>query len=297
MWLFPILTIKIRSETSVTRSDIHFQMLNPLICGTFHPEDDDDDEAYWSTSSTTRRSRRGRDSKNPYSSRGLDKFSALLADLEEKRQQIYSQVGSQDISFVRFAYSNSNDCVPIVVKLRDKKLENIKDNNVTHHSAQVVDDKFPIEAGAAANEFKQSGLETDVNTKKKTPFSWKIWVGNWRQPSYYLPAIIIFILFLLTVFGRSVAILCTCLGWYLVPAIKGGSSLDTKKPTKKKEYVRRKSDKMVVSDGSSSPKTNKTRAVNVTSPGQHGHRKSWWPDSSFSLFYFFFFLYALNFWV
>ena len=241
-------------------------MLNHIVCGTFHPEEDDDD-ALWSTSSTPRRSRKTRDSKNPYSTRGLDKFSALLADLEEKRQKIYSQVGSQDISLVRFAYSNSNNCVPIVVKLRDKKQENIKDNNVMTNSAQAV------EAGGVAEELKQSGLETDMSAGKKSRLSWKISAGNWRQPSLYFPAIIMFILLLLTVFGRSVVILCTCLGWYLVPVIKGGSS-DIKRPTKKKIYLRRKSDKMVVRDNRSlSPNTN--RRVDVTSPGLHGHRKSW----------------------
>lgn len=253
-------------------------MLNHIVCGTFHPEEDDD-EALWSTSSTPIRSRRSRDGKNPYSARGLDRFSALLADLEEKRQRIYSEVGSQDISFVRFAYSNSNDCVPIVVKLRDKKQENIKDDNETLRSAETVDDRFAVEAGDDSDELKRAGMKTDASTeKRKIRFSWKISAGDWRQPSFYLPMIIMFILLLLTVFGRSVVVLCTCLGWYLVPAIKGGSS-DVKTPaTKKKIYVRRKSDKMVVSDNrSSSLKTNNIKAADVSPPKSHWHchRKSW----------------------
>ncbi|KAF2309635.1 hypothetical protein GH714_004394 [Hevea brasiliensis] len=97
---------------------------------SFHHHQEEEDEPLQQGSSpcsTPRKSRKStKDSKNPYSTRGLDKFSALLADLEEKRQQIYSQVDSQDISFVRFVYSSSNDCVPIIVKLKD---QNKQDQN------------------------------------------------------------------------------------------------------------------------------------------------------------------------
>ncbi|GLT26228.1 hypothetical protein SLA2020_013100 [Shorea laevis] len=80
-------------------------MLKPLICGTGGFQREDDELSSCSLSpksspvSTPRKSKRSnlrkshnRDSKNPYSSRGLDKFSAVLAELEEKKQKIYSQI-------------------------------------------------------------------------------------------------------------------------------------------------------------------------------------------------------------
>ncbi|KAK9271066.1 hypothetical protein L1049_026655 [Liquidambar formosana] len=257
-------------------------MLSPFFCGTFHQEEDD--EPWSSPSSTPRRSRKNsfckhKDSKNPYSTRGLDKFSALLSDLEEKRQQIYSQTGAQDISFVRFVYSNSNDCTPIVVKLKDKKQEktnlagDTKDKPITHNSEAALD-KYPIESSAGSKDVKLARMESDKKTMKKR-LSWNIMKLDrlWR-PSYYLPAAIILILVLLAVFGRSVAILCTSLGWYLVPTIKARSE-NSRRPAKKKEYVRRLSENKMVSDGLSSGKSSHAGVVKEKSAGEHGHRKSW----------------------
>ncbi|KAK8260402.1 hypothetical protein E1A91_D13G119500v1 [Gossypium mustelinum] len=102
-------------------------MIYPFLCGTLHHQQEDD--GIWSSSPvcSPRKSKRKKDTKNPYSTRGLDQFSALLAELEEKRQKIYSQTGSQ--SMVRFVYKNSNDCVPVVVNLKDKKEEKTKPEN------------------------------------------------------------------------------------------------------------------------------------------------------------------------
>ncbi|KAG6608423.1 hypothetical protein SDJN02_01391, partial [Cucurbita argyrosperma subsp. argyrosperma] len=77
---------------------------------------------------TPRKTRNGlkphsKDKKNPYSDRGLDKFSALLTDLEQKRKQIYAQTDPENIVLVRFAYKNSDECVPVVVKQKEKKEE------------------------------------------------------------------------------------------------------------------------------------------------------------------------------
>ncbi|GLT71185.1 hypothetical protein SLA2020_432190 [Shorea laevis] len=63
-------------------------------------------------------------------------------------------------------------------------------------------------------------------------------MGKWRRPSYYLPAVVIFILLILLVFGRSFAILCTSVGWYMVPALKESENTRRPSTTKKKEYVR-----------------------------------------------------------
>ncbi|KAL4340229.1 hypothetical protein GQ457_08G009130 [Hibiscus cannabinus] len=205
-------------------------MFYPFVCGAFHHQEGDDD-SWIRPVSTPRKSRRKRDIKNPYSTRGLDQFTALLAELEEKRQQIYSQVGTQGI--VRFVYKNYNDCVPLVVKLKDKNDEKIESGATNHHRPQrgvsEVIGKHQTPSGP------------DRKIKKKKSFSWNAKLQNLRRPSHYIPAVIILILLSLVFFGRSVAILCTCIGWYMVSTIsEEGSNLRTS--MKKKNYVRKSSE-------------------------------------------------------
>ncbi|EEF52277.1 uncharacterized protein LOC8265292 [Ricinus communis] len=223
-------------------------MLSPLICGSFnHQQEEDDRDSLSSNSpcSTPRKSRKSnKDSKNPYSTRGLDKFSALLAELEEKRQKIYSQVGSQDISFVRFVYSSSNEVVPIVVKLKDqnKAKDEIKDKPRTS-SASETSDKLPVEASTAADDQQtneQPRVQIDKKTEDKKKVTWNLKLNKWRRPSFYMPIFIILILLFLAFFGRSVAILCTSIGWYIVPTLS--SKRPSPKLAKKKQLVRRLSE-------------------------------------------------------
>ncbi|MBA0874761.1 hypothetical protein Goshw_021596 [Gossypium schwendimanii] len=206
-------------------------MIYPFLCGTLHHQQEDD--GVWSSSPvcSPRKSKRKKDTKNPYSTRGLDQFSALLAELEEKRQKIYSQTGSQ--SMVRFVYKNSNDCVPVVVNLKDKKEEKTKPENTKERYVSEPINKLQTPSGSDKN--------MDMKVKKKR-FSWN---SALRKPSHYIPAIIILILLILVFFGRSVAILGTCIGWYVVPTINGeGSNLRTS--TKKKDYGRRQSGNKLV---------------------------------------------------
>ncbi|KAK8651588.1 hypothetical protein V6N13_141186 [Hibiscus sabdariffa] len=145
-------------------------------------------------------------------------FTALLAELEEKRQWIYSQMGTQDI--VRFVYKNSNDCVPLVVKLKDEKDDKIESGATNNHRPQrgvsEVTGKLQTPSGP------------DRKIEKKKSFSWNAKLQNLRRPSHYIPAVIILILLSLVFFGRSVAILCTCIGWYMVSTIsEEGSNLRT----------------------------------------------------------------------
>ncbi|XP_038899146.1 uncharacterized protein LOC120086521 [Benincasa hispida] len=172
-----------------------------------------------SPNSTPKKSRNGhkthnKDKKNPYSDRGLDKFSALLTDLDEKRKKIYSQTDPEDIVMVRFAYKNSDECVPVVVKQKDKK-----------------EDKNSNDSDAMAIKSQQNKQLTTHKNKNNL-----VRARNLRRlskPSYYIAAIVILILFLLSVFGRSVTILCTCIAWYLVPVLKQSSS-----KSRRKEKVR-----------------------------------------------------------
>lgn len=277
-----------------------------LICGAsnFQLEDQEDElpksaSAGSSPSSTPRRSRKSGFSKshnnkdkNPYANRGLDKFSALLADLEEKRQKIYAETGSQDTSLVRFVYKNSNDLVPIVVKLKDNNNTNknkkerkpkrscstIKNEDVKEIKQATSDtesqDKFPIETSIAVTEVKK---ESNSNNKKmlNRSISWNMKLDMWKRPSFYLPVVVILILLVLTVFGRSVAILCTSISWYLVPTLLE-SSARTRLLTKKKDYVKKLSDRSIVAEGlASSPRISHAGGSKEKSSPQHGHKKSW----------------------
>lgn len=277
-----------------------------LICGAsnFQLEDQEDElpksaSAGSSPSSTPRRSRKSGFSKshnnkdkNPYANRGLDKFSALLADLEEKRQKIYAETGSQDASLVRFVYKNSNDLVPIVVKLKDNNNTNknkkerkpkrscstIKNEDVKEIKQATSDsesqDKFPIETSIAVTEVKK---ESKSNNKKmlNRSISWNMKLDMWKRPSFYLPVVVILILLVLTVFGRSVAILCTSISWYLVPTLLESSGR-TRLLTKKKDYVKKLSDRSIVAEGLvSSPRISHAGGSKEKSSPQHGHKKSW----------------------
>ncbi|KAK8532158.1 hypothetical protein V6N13_131493 [Hibiscus sabdariffa] len=202
-------------------------MSNLCLCGsgTFHRQEDEDGDDI--SVCSPRKSKRKKDTKNPYSTRGLDRFTALLEELEEKRQKIYSQTGSQ--SLVRFVYKNANDYVPVVVNLKDKNEEKIKPENTKERYVSEAVNKLQIPS--------ESGKNMDMKAKKR--LTWKsVEFQNLRKPSYYIPATIILILLFLTFVGRSVAILCTCVGWYMVPTIKGeGSNL--RRSMKKKDYVGR----------------------------------------------------------
>ncbi|OMP07769.1 hypothetical protein COLO4_07066 [Corchorus olitorius] len=244
-------------------------MFYPFVCGAFqHHQEEEDDDLPWSipvSSSPRKCSRRKKDSskKNPYSTRGLEQFSALLAELEEKRQQIYSQMGTPGL--VRFVYKNSNDCVPIVVKLKDKKkeekgkLSNTKNQQQQPAEIRPTTPKSPSESEKKLLATPKTPSESDKKLEKKQSFSWNVKSGKLGRPSYYIPAVIILILVLLTCFGRSVAILFTCVGWYIVPAISGeqaGSNFRTS--MKKKDFGRKLSgNKLVSGNLLSSPNSKK----------------------------------------
>ncbi|KAK6938579.1 hypothetical protein RJ641_032087 [Dillenia turbinata] len=219
-------------------------MVNPFVCGTFPQEVEEDHEPSSpcfspkkNKTSMSRSNGGNNKNKNPYALGGLDKFSMLLAELEEKRLQIYSQKGSDDISLVRFVYPDSNDCVPIVVKMKDKdkhKQNKLRDHIEDKPVEEISVDKFLVNSSASASESNENAK----NQKKTTKFSRDTEINRWGRPAYYLPAILILILLSMAVFGRSVAVCCTSIGWYLVPRLPGGNS-NPRKPMKKKVYGRR----------------------------------------------------------
>ncbi|CAI9763065.1 unnamed protein product [Fraxinus pennsylvanica] len=255
-----------------------------FICGSgsFNHQVEDDHET-WSPCSTPKRSKKGTSffrnkSKNPYADRGLEKFYALLADLDEKRQEIYTQSGSEDISLVRFVYSNSNDVKPIVVKVKERKQEkpSIPDVKIQQNSSETQPDKPTVETSKAPNAARADTDQVSEHRRKHKCLACRNF--NWqklRQPCYYIPMIIVLILILLLIYGRSFAILCTSIGWYLIPTIKGESS-SSRNPKRKKEYVRKLSEKkLVTDDGLSSPRSVINGPTDHKSPRQHGKRRSW----------------------
>ncbi|CAA3005575.1 Hypothetical predicted protein [Olea europaea subsp. europaea] len=255
-------------------------MCSPFTCGGFNIQEDD--ELLWSCNysapkiskrSTSFGSRR-KNSKNPYANRGLEKFYALLADLDEKRQKIYTQMGFEDVSLVRFVFSNSNHVKPIIVKVKEKKAQEHKANaRVTTNNIPEVSEKSPIETSkdlVVANEVQQAKDEKSDRRKMRfCSICGRFKLEKFRQPCYYFPVVIMITLMLLAIFGRSFAILCTSIGWYLIPTIKG-ESLDSSKPKKKKDYVKKVSAKKIVtSEGLSSPRS-VLNGPRDKSPRQHG---------------------------
>lgn len=63
---------------------------------------------------------------------------------------------------------------------------------------------------------------------------------HWRRPSYYMPAVLMVMLVLLVFFGRSVAIVCTSIVWYIVPALGTGlGEEDRRVGSGEKKFFRR----------------------------------------------------------
>jgi len=229
--------------------------ISPCVCGTFHNEYDDDDPCLASPLSSPRKYKRKDSKKNPYSSRGLDKFSELLADLDEKRQKIYSQMNPHDISFVRFVYSNTDDIVPVVVKVKknnkdqkhqSQELKGVRSRTaLTHTSESIMTD---------TEERNQTKIEKKHRKVGKSNFSWDM-----GKPSFYLPLVMVLILLLLVVFGRSATTLYTSVLWYVISTMTGSSSSNTRIPTKKKDYVRELSEKKTVTTNEMVKKKNYVR--------------------------------------
>ncbi|GMH03192.1 hypothetical protein Nepgr_005031 [Nepenthes gracilis] len=213
-------------------------MVGSFICGgNSFPREEEEHRFHSADSSPRKSSSRSKDIKNPYSDRGLDKFSALLAEIEEKRQKIYSELGPEEISLVRFVYSNDNNIKPIVVKAKSKEQQQ---QPRSQSNSGPLDNHHHVASSAAA---VVEGKPQEIAENKRWRFQYKL-----KQPSCYWPAVVILILFFLVLFGRSVAILCTSIGWYLLPTMTHGSS-NLKRSMKKKDYARRLSDKKMLVHG------------------------------------------------
>ncbi|KAG9440552.1 hypothetical protein H6P81_020717 [Aristolochia fimbriata] len=233
------------------------------------------DEAPWAPEAPRRTRKKNR---NPYSGRGLDKFARVLAELEARREKIVSQMGPQEVPLVRFAYSNSEDWVPIVVKLKNPKGEKIADPvkprnhhqfrrsaSACFHPVSETAQKSVLEKKEAAPPLTTTTTTESEQRKTKRSFSWKLKQGGigtlmkWR-PAYNWPLVFVLILLCLAVFGRSFAIICTSVWWYMAPILTGQSE-DLRKSLKK-DYGRRMSGKKLTGDS-------KTPQSKASSPRSH----------------------------
>lgn len=248
-------------------------MLNHFVCGNFHHQEED---GVVPCSSPKKSKRKDNRNSNPYSNRGLDKFSSLLADLDERRQKVYSQMSPQEISFVRFAYSSNDDFVPIVVKVKNKDQKKHKSEELKHLTSFSEQLEKSSEEAIVEKKEQQSKLEAHNN--KNVSFSWNML----KRPSFYVPVAVVFILLFLIVFGKSVATLCTCVVWYVVPILSEYQYDDSSKTrksitnSKKKDYVKRWLNEMKNPEELASPRTGDSKAYsNDKSSEKHGHKKSW----------------------
>lgn len=185
-------------------------MLNLLgTCGRSHLDGDEYDLDDLSPCSSPKGSSKKAAFNNPYADRGLDKFSALLADIEGMKKKIYTQRGSDQISFVCFAFSNSNRVKPIVV--RRKKSKNKKRRPANDRGAADKDGPEQRGIRSEGSEVQETGDEDRKKMPSSKGFSWEM---NHR---YCLPVAVIMALVSLAVYGRAFAIMCASIGWYVIP--------------------------------------------------------------------------------
>ncbi|XP_020584202.1 uncharacterized protein LOC110027213 [Phalaenopsis equestris] len=136
--------------------------------------------------------------KNPYASRGLDKFSSVVSALQAKKKKIMSGAGSNGIASVRFMCSDSCDWTPVVVRRREEEEEG-----------------------------KRSGEGGDLPppSQQKREKMEKKEIRWWRwRPSYYMMGVVLLILLCFVVSGRGFAICCVSVCWYLLPVLRGEES-------------------------------------------------------------------------
>ncbi|KAM0950446.1 hypothetical protein DsansV1_C04g0041491 [Dioscorea sansibarensis] len=215
-----------------------------MFCGTgsFSNIEDQDDQV-GGISSSPKYSKKKHGNHNPYSNRGLDKFSAVLAELDARRDKIMAN--AKDVSMVRFVYNNSHDWVPIIIKLRENNPSSLsrqqpQNQNQNQNQKECTRpeklETLPAPPPPEKDKKECDGLKCDglkVMNKKKS-FVWR--KRTWMTSYYYWLMMVALIMVCLFLFGRVFAICCTSIWWYLVP------TLQARKSVKKKDYARKFSD-------------------------------------------------------
>lgn len=220
-----------------------------------------DDDTFKELPGTPRQKKRKSACKNnPYASRGLDKFSTVLSELESRKEKIIATTGSDDHVLVRFKHTESNDWVPIVVRLPEKKGDpaNIKGSDKDHHRKTVSMPTSPRPLPVQAKDEAKVTVVKDTDKKEKTKRGIFSCISlNRMNPCSYWPWAIVIVLVSLVFFGRVFAVCCTSIWWYLVPTLNGEDidMLQTR-PNRKRILRRRASSDERVRD-------NKTTSTSV----------------------------------
>ncbi|PKU81098.1 uncharacterized protein LOC110106739 [Dendrobium catenatum] len=233
---------------------------------SFNHVDDDLPNSTPSTPKSSKKKQQSSNSKNPYSSRGLEKFTSVLSDLEARKEKIMAKKGLNGNSgtMVRFMYSNSQDWIPIVVRVREENTTNNSKSNPA--SPKKTAPKLKELSSAPSSPKAQPKLkelssptllspkpkeEAQQEKKVKKRVSWIEGEGGKRRgewwklrPSYFMLVVVLLILVCLVVFGKVFAICCTAVWWYLVPNFSGADeSGNARRRSLSKDYVRKLSDK------------------------------------------------------
>ncbi|KAI5012401.1 hypothetical protein ZWY2020_024535 [Hordeum vulgare] len=212
-----------------------------VFCGTASFKDVDKDELPSGGGKQTQRKEKKKPAagagkkENPYASRGLDKFSMVLAELESRREKVLRRVEGDDHVMVRFVQSETKGWVPIVVKLPTEepaaKAEPKKKCKCkpavrstpppTQPSSPPTESTSTSPRGDDAIMHVAAAMATAPAKKKASAAGRWPWGNKAIRPSQYWPFVAVLLLLSLVVFGRMFAICCTSIWWYLVPILNG----------------------------------------------------------------------------
>jgi len=269
-------------------------MREMLFCGTGSFRDVDKEEGAGGKPDAAAEAKKaggktkGKD--NPYSSRGLDKFSTVLSELESKKEKILQRVGS-DVDaghiMVRFVQSEAKGWVPIVVKLphEEEQAADAKKRQskpTSRSSTPPTEPASPKEDPAKAAHVAAAAVAPPTKAAvpaKKSKASGVRWSWAWERkvrPCHYWPLVMALLLLSLVVFGRVFSICCTSIWWYLLPVLSGEGALGaTGSPALKvrKDVVNKTGDKLAVALPPHGKKNSSGAAHEMISPRSHAHRK------------------------
>lgn len=233
---------------------------------------------------------------NPYASRGLDKFSVVLSELESKREKILRRAGSDvdaDHLMVRFVQSEKKGWVPIVVKLPHEEEEQAaagakkRQGKQSSKPASQSSSAPPTEPSSPKEDPVAVQAKATVPPAKKSKAGGVRWSWAWgrkmvMRPCYYWPLAMTLLLLCLVVFGRVFAICCTSIWWYLLPILNGEEALGAGRSpattaTKARKDVGgiKAGDKLAVAPRDSHGKRSSSAgaAHEIISARSHAHRK------------------------
>ncbi|XP_062188638.1 uncharacterized protein LOC133891937 [Phragmites australis] len=266
-------------------------MREMMFCGTGSFKDVDKEEAGGGAGAKAKPAKSKKGKGNPYASRGLDKFSTVLSELESRREKILRRVGSDvdaDHLMVRFVQSEAKGWVSIVVKLpqeeqqaTDAKSEAKKSKQATKPTTRPMTP--PTEPGSPKEDAaKLVPPAAKAAPAKKSKAGGERWSWSWgrkvRPHRYWLLAMALLLLSLV-VFGRVFAICCTSIWWYLLPILKSEEGqVATRTPAAKAcKDLGKAGDKLAAVAPPLPPshgkKSSSGAAHEVVSPRSHAHRK------------------------